>query len=165
MLHHLLDAPRLNLVTTEPDRPYGCLIRAGDVMGAGLARSRREAKPRETFLPECRLASGPGCVAQCFAADLANDGGDLFEGRRRILLPDGHTTLPHLTDLRVGLSGPAGDGAAFPWRYWIQNAPSVSTSRLGCPHPRPPVRSVQHSRRPPPREAPPLAYGRPTGAR
>ena len=46
-MHHAI-----NLVTAQPEQPYGCLIRAGDVIeGAELARARREAKPRKTPLP------------------------------------------------------------------------------------------------------------------
>ncbi|MEO8284668.1 MAG: DNA-3-methyladenine glycosylase [Pseudarthrobacter sp.] len=126
-MHHAI-----NLVTAQPDQPYGCLIRAGDVIaGAELARIRREAKPRKTPLPERRLASGPGCVAQCFAADLTNDGDDLFDGQWQFLVPDNHTMVPHVTGARVGLSGPGGDGAVFPWRYWVNEAPSVSTYKPG----------------------------------
>jgi DNA-3-methyladenine glycosylase len=138
-MHHAI-----NLVTAQPGQPYGCLIRAGDVIeGAELARARREAKPRKTPLPERQLASGPGCVAQCLAADLTNDGDDLFDGQWQFLVPDGHTVVPHVTGPRVGLSGHGGDGAEFPWRYWVNEAPSVSTYKPGrALRRRPPLRSV-----------------------
>jgi DNA-3-methyladenine glycosylase len=126
-MHHAL-----NLVTAQPGQPYGCLIRAGEVIdGADLARTRRETKPRKTPLPERGLASGPGCVAQSFAADLTNDGDDLFDGQWRFFIPVDHIMVPHVTGPRVGLSGPGGDGTAFPWRYWIKDAPSVSTYKAG----------------------------------
>jgi len=154
-MHHAI-----NLVTAQPGQPYGCLIRAGDVIeGAELARARREAKPRKTPLPERQLASGPGCVAQCLAANLANDGDDLFEGQWQFLVPDGHTLVPHATGPRVGLSGRGGDGAEFPWRYWVNEAPSVSSYKPGrALRRRPPLRSV------PPRQEGVGSSRRATGA-
>ena len=32
---------------------------------------------------------------------------------------------------RVGVSGPGGDGTAYPWRFWVEGEPSVSTYRPG----------------------------------
>ncbi len=126
-MHHAL-----NLVAGQTGQPYGCLIRAGDVIEGGqLARLRREVKPRTTPLPDRSLARGPGCVAQSFAANLTNNGDDLFDGEWRFLVPDNHVVNPHATGPRVGLSGPGGDGAAFPWRYWIAGASSVSSYKPG----------------------------------
>jgi DNA-3-methyladenine glycosylase len=109
-------------------QPYGCLIRAGDVIeGAGVARERREQKPRKVPLPEHGLARGPGCVAQSFGVNLTNDGDDLFAGQWRFFGSRDGVVLPHVVGPRVGVSGPGGDAAAFSWRYWLANASSVST--------------------------------------
>jgi DNA-3-methyladenine glycosylase len=126
-MHHAL-----NLVAGEPGQPYGCLVRAGDVVeGIALARSRRERKPRKLPIPDQGLARGPGCVAQCFGANLSNDGDDLFGGQWRFFTPDDGAVLAHRTGPRVGVSGPGGDAAEFPWRFWLPDASSVSTYKPG----------------------------------
>jgi DNA-3-methyladenine glycosylase len=58
-MHHAV-----NLVTGQVGQPYGCLVRAGEVvLGADLARARREAKPPgKSTVPTCSAASGvSGC--------------------------------------------------------------------------------------------------------
>ncbi|MEO6533375.1 MAG: DNA-3-methyladenine glycosylase [Pseudolysinimonas sp.] len=128
-MHHAL-----NLVTGLEGQPYGCLIRAGEVIGGtDLARARRELKQRKAPIRDHGLARGPGCVAQCFGANLTNDGDDLFGGQWSFFTPAEVTVLPHERGPRVGLSGPGGDGTEFPWRYWLPGAPSVSTYKSGRP--------------------------------
>lgn len=122
----------INVVAGQPGQPYGCLIRVGDVIeGADIARRRREHRPRKARLPEHGLARGPGCVAQCFAANLTNDGDDLVEGQWRLFAPSDGAVLAHEVGPRVGVGGPGGDPTAFPWRYWLANTPSVSAFRPG----------------------------------
>jgi len=126
-MHHAL-----NLVTGQPGQPYGCLIRAGDVIaGTELARARREVKPRKVALTDSALARGPGCVARCFGVTLTNDGDDLFGGRWQFFAPEDGSVMPHARGPRVGVSGPGGDATNFPWRYWLTEAASVSTYKPG----------------------------------
>jgi len=126
-MHHAL-----NLVTGQPGQPSGCLIRAGDVIaGTELARARREARPRKRALADSSLARGPGCVAQCFGANLTNDGDDLFGGRWQFFVPEDGRVLPHARGPRVGVSGPGGDATDFPWRFWLPEAASVSAYKPG----------------------------------
>ncbi|TFC80976.1 DNA-3-methyladenine glycosylase [Cryobacterium sp. TMS1-20-1] len=126
-MHHAV-----NLVAGQPAQPYGCLIRAGDVLeGADIARSRREIKPRKVPLLDRSLARGPGCVAQSFGASLADDGDDLFGGQWTFFVPDDGAFVPHLTGPRVGVSGPGGSATDFPWRFWLADAPSVSAYKPG----------------------------------
>ena len=126
-MHHAL-----NLVAGQLGQPYGCLIRAGDVIGgADLARIRREQRPRKVALQDHGLARGPGCVAQSFGANLTNDGDDLFGGQWQFFAPDDGAVLPHASGPRVGVSGPGGDATSFPWRYWLSEASSVSTYKPG----------------------------------
>jgi DNA-3-methyladenine glycosylase len=128
-MHHAI-----NLVTGRAGQPYGCLIRAGEVVaGADLARARRLAKPRSSPLRDWELARGPACVAQSLAATRDNDGDDLFGGLWSVWVPEHPAVVPHLTGPRVGLSGPSGDGDAFPWRYWLPGEPSVSTYKKARP--------------------------------
>ncbi|CCH76377.1 hypothetical protein BN12_1220018 [Nostocoides japonicum T1-X7] len=35
------------------------------------------------------------------------------------------------TGPRVGVSGPGGDGTAYPWRFWLDGEPTVSAYRPG----------------------------------
>jgi len=126
-LHHAI-----NVVVGQLGQPYGCLIRAGDVIeGAGVARRRREQKPRKFPLPEHGVARGPGCVAQSFGVNLTNDGDDLFASQWRFFVPRGGAVLTHEVGPRVGVSGPGGDSAAYSWRYWLASASSVSTYKPG----------------------------------
>ncbi|MFB2597385.1 DNA-3-methyladenine glycosylase [Herbiconiux sp. P17] len=125
-LHHAI-----NLVTTGVGKPYGCLVRAGRVVeGEALARARREQR-RRSRVSERDLARGPGCVAQVFGATLADDGDDLFGGAWEFLIPDAPARVVPATGPRVGVSGEAGDGAVFPWRFWIPGDPTVSVYRPG----------------------------------
>ncbi|WP_104192685.1 DNA-3-methyladenine glycosylase [Cryobacterium sp. Y82] len=132
-MHHAV-----NLVTGDPGQPYGCLIRAGDVIeGSDIARSRRERTPRKIPLLDSSLARGPGCLAQSLGATLDNDGDDLFGGQWKFFIPDAGVVLPHRTGPRVGVSGPGGNATDFPWRYWLADASSVSTYKPGRSSPRP----------------------------
>lgn len=126
-LHHAI-----NLVVGPVGQPYGCLIRAGEVIGgADVVRKRREQKPRKTPLADHGLARGPGCVAQSFDANLTNDGDDLFGGQWWFLVPDDGAVVPHVVGPRVGVSGPGGAASSFPWRYWIADSLSVSAYKSG----------------------------------
>ena len=43
-------------------------------------------------------------------------------------------TLPRVrTGPRVGVAGPGGDAAAYPWRFWLDGEPSVSAYRPAKP--------------------------------
>lgn len=126
-LHHAI-----NLVVGPVGQPYGCLIRAGDVIGgANVARVHREQRPLKAPLTDHKLARGPGCVAQAFDANLTNDGDDLFGGQWRLLVPDDGAVIPHAVGPRVGVSGPGGDASNFPWRYWLADSLSVSAYKPG----------------------------------
>ncbi|MCS5736045.1 DNA-3-methyladenine glycosylase [Herbiconiux daphne] len=151
-LHHAV-----NLVTGRVGQPYGCLVRAGRVVeGVELARRRREAGGRRSPLPDRALARGPGNVAQALGATLADDGDDLFGSAWQFFVPTGagpDAARPTIaTGPRVGVSGPAGDAVAFPWRYWIAGDPTVSSYRPAKPRlpakPHGPSETPTETRRP-----------------
>ena len=49
-----------------------------------------------------------------------------------ILAPDEPVDPARIrTGPRVGVSGPGGDGTAYPWRFWLDGEPSVSAYRPG----------------------------------
>lgn len=129
-MHHAL-----NVVCDAVGTPTGCLLRAGEVVvGRDLALARRTARPRRTPLPDRLLASGPGNLAQALGADLTSDAADLC-------LPDGQWSWWRppapatgvCAGPRVGVSGPGGDGDAYPWRFWLPGEASVSTYRPAAP--------------------------------
>ena len=121
-LHHAV-----NLVTNRAGVPYGCLIRAGEVVeGEELARVRREGASRVRPLLPPDLARGPGSLAQALGATLLDNGADLFGGNWRFLVPGQQIVVPVTTGPRVGVRGHAG---TFPWRYWISGDPTVSRYR------------------------------------
>lgn len=132
-MHHAV-----NIVAGPEGSGWGVLVRAGEVVeGSTLARERRSA--RRASPPTGELARGPGNVAQALGATLADDGaaladslalsgGDALWTFAPAGAPPAHTTGP-----RVGVSGPGGDAAAHPWRFWIPGEPSVSAYRAAAP--------------------------------
>lgn len=153
-MHHAV-----NLVAGPEGSGWGVLVRAGEVVeGAGLALARRSA--RRASAPAGELARGPGNAAQALGATLVDDGAAL--GDHGAALGDVRAATEHAvampggavagapapaawsfspaaeppafrTGPRVGVSGPGGDAAAFPWRLWIPGEPSVSAYRAATP--------------------------------
>jgi DNA-3-methyladenine glycosylase len=125
-LHHCI-----NVVCTPVGTASAVLLRAGEVVdGADLARARR------TLAGVCRgdvdLARGPARLAVALGLSAADNGTDLFGAERRVLLllpaePVGADAVR--TGGRVGVSGPGGDAAVHPWRFWIAGDPTVSAYR------------------------------------
>ncbi len=127
------------------------LLRAGEIIeGVELARERRATAKRDA-----ELARGPARLTQALGLTGADDGTDLATGPVRLELPAGshavglHSPIAterdpaaptaHLTGPRTGVSGPGGDGAAFPWRFWLPDEPSVSPYRPHQPKRRFPI--------------------------
>jgi len=118
----------INVVCGASGQAAGVLLRAGEVVhGVDVARSRRG---RST---DRDLARGPARLAQALGfVDLSRNGTDLTDASSPVVLlcsrvpidPRGIQKGP-----RVGVSGPGGDGAHFPWRFWIEGDRHVSTYR------------------------------------
>lgn len=123
-----------NVVTGPDGRASAVLLRAGEVVeGHGLARSRRPAARTDRD-----LARGPARLAQALGLTGDDDGADLRSSSVR-LLPRGRA-VPRAsvrTGPRVGVSGAGGDGAAYPWRFWLADDPTVSTYRASVPRAEP----------------------------
>lgn len=123
-IHH-----SLNLVCGPVDVPTGLLVRAGEVVvGADLARARREAAPRKHPLAESALARGPGCVASAFGADLVDDGADLA-GPQWSFTPPAMVSDRIVFGPRIGVKGDGGDPRRFPWRFHLEGETSVSATK------------------------------------
>lgn len=137
----------LNLVCSPEGAASGVLLRAGEIVdGADLAQlRRRRVDPRHGSsrkpIPPERLARGPGNLARALGITRQlHDGRDLFTAPFEMRFPaqPGEAERPGARILRgprVGVSGEAG-GCAFPWRFWLENEPSVSAYRPGRNVPR-----------------------------
>ncbi|MFD3930750.1 DNA-3-methyladenine glycosylase [Streptomyces sp. NPDC058614] len=119
----------MNLVCGPEGMPCGVLLRAGEVTeGAELARKRRLSARNDK-----ELAKGPARLATALDVDRTLDGTDACapEGAPLTLL----TGTPVRSDqVRNGpRTGVAGDGGVHPWRFWIDNDPTVSPYRAHTP--------------------------------
>ena len=121
-----------NLVCGPPGQASAVLLRGGEIVaGERTVRERRGAASptRDLARGPARLASAlglsrdqnglrttdPGCPVQVSAAAQPVDPARLRTGPR------------------VGVSGPGGDGTAYPWRFWVDGEATVSPYRPGKP--------------------------------
>jgi DNA-3-methyladenine glycosylase len=124
----------LCLVTGRPGTAEAVLVRAGEVIDGHEIASARRAGVRERDW--CR---GPARLAMTLALDGSHTGRDFCRpplgGVPPIQLsvsPGDPVEASRLqTGPRVGVSGPGGDGTAYPWRFWIDAEPTVSAYRPG----------------------------------
>ena len=124
-MHHCL-----NIVTGPEGVSRAVLLRGGEVVeGIEQARARRPAARTDRD-----LARGPARLCAALGLDRSDDGTLLGGPGSRISL-----TLPEAQRApdaerirrgpRTGVAGPGGDGEAFPWRFWLDGEPTVSTYR------------------------------------
>jgi DNA-3-methyladenine glycosylase len=126
----------LNLVTGPVGSAQAVLIRGGEVVeGQETAALRRPGiVPRDW----CR---GPARLATTLALTGADSGLDFCRpalGERTTELTVRAATVPVnpvcvRTGPRVGVAGAGGDVEAYPWRFWLDGEPTVSTYRPGKP--------------------------------
>lgn len=125
-LHHCA-----NVVAGRRGRASAVLLRAGEVVaGRDAATARRTAAG--VLRSERDLARGPARLAVALGLTRDDDGADLLDpsGGLRLTVCDPPVPAAALgSGPRVGVSGPGGDGDAFPWRLWLAGAPSVSDYR------------------------------------
>lgn len=128
-LHHCV-----NVVAGPEGAAAAVLLRAGDVVeGAVVARARRTAAG--VVRTDVDLARGPARLAVALGLALADDGLDVLGPgvELRVLA----TPAPVVrSGPRVGVAGPGGDAAAFPWRFWLPDEPTVSAYRPAAPRTR-----------------------------
>jgi DNA-3-methyladenine glycosylase len=101
------------------------LLRAGAVVrGTDAAWARRPAARRERD-----LARGPARLAACLALDSAANGLDLCSDASPVRLESLPSRRPNgvRTGPRVGITA----AADRPWRFWLDDAPSVSAFKAG----------------------------------
>ncbi|MDO5094605.1 MAG: DNA-3-methyladenine glycosylase [Propionibacteriaceae bacterium] len=120
-MHHCV-----NLVCGPVNVAGAVLLRAGEIIdGVGLARRRRPAAR-----PDRDLARGPARLCSALGLTRLDDGTRLGPPGSRLSLTLAPELAAHiLSGPRTGVSGPGGDGEAFPWRFWLKGDPTVSPYR------------------------------------
>ncbi|MBO1267483.1 DNA-3-methyladenine glycosylase [Arthrobacter cavernae] len=121
-----------NIVCGPDGVPSALLLRAGEVVGGqAIAASRRPASrsPQD-------LASGPARLATVLGLTTADSGRDALSPPFGLALPDGPAAAV-ASGPRVGVAGDGGS-RRYPWRFWIQDDPTVSqykAAKAGTPKP------------------------------
>lgn len=131
-LHHCA-----NVVCGPEGTASAVLLRAGEVTGPGpdgvaLARTRRLASG--VVRSDRDLARGPARLAVALGLDLSDDGADVTDPEGAVSLEA--PTTPSgtvLTGPRVGVSGDGGRADRYPWRFWLDDEPTVSLYRAAQP--------------------------------
>lgn len=124
-LHHCV-----NVVAAPTGSPAAVLLRAGEVVEGGeLAWARRRAVGAVDSARQ--LARGPARLAVALGLDLRADGEDVTEPSGRVVVHrvETATVPPGAAGPRVGIGGPGGDPARFPWRLWLTGDATVSAYR------------------------------------
>lgn len=118
-----------NIVCGAKGECAAVLVRAGEVVaGHDVVADRRPG------VTERDLARGPGRLTKALGITGEHDGAPLVgRGAPFALYASSEAVPDHLvrTGPRVGVSGPGGDGAVYPWRYWIDGERTVSVYRPG----------------------------------
>ena len=134
-----------NLVCGAVGAASAVLLRAGEVVeGLGVARTRRPgALDRD-------LARGPARLAMTLALGRDQNGIDVGATDSAVVVRaamrgsslSGSSGAVVRSGPRVGVSGPGGDVAAYPWRFWLEGEATVSAYRAGTVRPPKPAGPV-----------------------
>ena len=125
-----------NLVCGPDGQASAVLMRAGEVVdGEEIARTRRgeACATRDLARGPARLASALGLTGEVNGT-LTFEPDSPVRVQAAAEAPDPARIR---TGPRVGVSGPGGDGTAYPWRFWIDGEATVSVYRPGKPRRRP----------------------------
>jgi DNA-3-methyladenine glycosylase len=127
-----------NVVCGPAGAASAVLLRAGEVVGGlDVARARRAgAIDRDLARGPARLALTLGLTRDQNGVDTTAIDSPVVVRAALPELSDGPTRrLSPGTGPRVGVSGPGGDAAAYPWRFWLGNEPTVSVYRPAAVRP------------------------------
>ncbi len=117
-----------NVVCGPQGEASAVLLRAGEVV-----RGHDEAARRRPGVVAREWARGPARLTRTLGIDGAHNGVDLVAGGASVRLDVADAVNPARirTGPRVGVRGPGGDGANYPWRFWLDGEPTVSRYRPG----------------------------------
>ena len=119
-----------NLVCGSDGTASAVLMRAGEVVeGIEVARERRGG------VVDRDLARGPARLAQALGLSREHNGLDVTApaGPFAVLASPQPAPAVVRSGPRVGVSGAGGDGAQYPWRFWLDGDPTVSAYRGAKP--------------------------------
>ena len=122
----------VNIVCGPVGQASAVLLRAGEVVqGADLARDRRSRAG--VVRSDTQIARGPARLAVALGIDLSRYGADVTDPGGAVVVHRRPREVGPVirTGPRVGVSGPGGDGARYPWRFWLADEPTVGTYRRG----------------------------------
>ncbi|MEI2731401.1 MAG: DNA-3-methyladenine glycosylase [Dermatophilaceae bacterium] len=133
-----------NLVCGPKGVASAVLLRAGEVVaGIEVARERRGGAgsasacaglvPRRRPLADRDLARGPARLTVALGLGKQHNGIRTTDPDSPVLVeaPARPSTVPIRRGPRVGVGGAGGDPTAYPWRFWLDGEPTVSTYRPG----------------------------------
>jgi DNA-3-methyladenine glycosylase len=148
-----------NLVCGSAGAASAVLMRAGEVVG-GL----EQARARRAGVTDRDLARGPARLTMALALTRDQNGLDTTASDSPVVLRSSLRGLPGPAEMperspgpgpspstgpeqagvvlsgpRVGVSGPGGDAAAYPWRFWLEGEATVSAYRPGKVRPAKPA--------------------------
>ncbi|MFE4195548.1 DNA-3-methyladenine glycosylase [Paenarthrobacter sp. NPDC056912] len=116
-----------NIVCGPDAVPSALLLRAGRIVaGQELAKSRRPASKTDND-----LASGPARLASALGLTTADTGRDALGAPFSLWLPR-RPVAAVASGPRVGVAGPGGS-TEYPWRFWIEDDPTVSRYKAARP--------------------------------
>lgn len=122
----------MNLVCGPEGGASAVLLRAGEVTeGAALARERRLSARNDK-----ELAKGPARLATALGVDRGLDGTDACAADETPLRILTGTSVPSHQVCSGPRTGVSGDGGVHPWRFWVENDPTVSPYRAHVPRSR-----------------------------
>jgi DNA-3-methyladenine glycosylase len=112
-----------NVTCGQPGTAAGVLLRAAEILEGEAAVRGRTKTPRP--LPLDGLASGPARLARSLGLTGASTGIDLISKDSPVRLLALDEVQSFETGPRVGVAA----AADYPWRFWVPDAPSVSSYR------------------------------------
>lgn len=119
----------VNAVTREAGIAQAVLIRAlAPLEGEALMRRRRGVDGAVPPIPDTRLCRGPGNLCRALAIERAQNGADLTRSGLRIEAGEPIPRSHIRRSPRIGIAY-AGPDALRPWRFYVEDEPSVSGPR------------------------------------
>jgi len=112
----------LNAVAGAAGTPGCVLIRALAPTAGQTAMARRRGVPADSR----RLTSGPGNLTRALAITIRDNGADLTAGSITIEAPVGSGAFRVVVGPRIGITR----AVERPLRFWIEDSPFVSATRL-----------------------------------